>query len=87
MERRAGRGHHRSALTPQDRQGYFKMNREGRAIPFDKSFREIVIKGLNGWEEMRSFVGVRDYLGLAAALHKYNEEIKPTYRCVLVAYD
>jgi hypothetical protein len=44
----------------------------------------MILTGLSAWEEKMRFVGVIDYLGLSAALHKYVTRIEPGYRCVLV---
>jgi superfamily I DNA/RNA helicase len=74
----------RSALKKDERQNYLEMERSGRVIPLDKSFREKILVGLNAWEKKMSFVGAIDYLGLSVALYNYLDEIKPIYRCVLV---
>ena len=74
----------RSALPLDRRHEYLSLDREGRSEPFDKRFREMILTGLTAWEEKMHFVGVIDYLGLSAALHKYLTRIEPRYRCVLV---
>ncbi|MBK8752315.1 MAG: UvrD-helicase domain-containing protein [Candidatus Competibacteraceae bacterium] len=74
----------RSALTKDERQNYLEMERSGRVIPFDKSFREKILKGLDAWQVKMNFVGVIDYLGLSVSLYKHLNDIKPEYRCVLV---
>jgi UvrD/REP helicase N-terminal domain/UvrD-like helicase C-terminal domain len=74
----------RSALALDLRHEYLSLEREGRSEPFDKRFREMILAGLSAWEEKMRFVGVIDYLGLSAALHKYLKRIEPRYRCVLV---
>ncbi|QQS54071.1 MAG: UvrD-helicase domain-containing protein [Candidatus Competibacteraceae bacterium] len=74
----------RSALRKAERQNYLEMERAGRVIPFDKAFRERILKGLDAWERKMNFVGVIDYLGLSVALYNHLDEITPEYRCVLI---
>jgi hypothetical protein len=74
----------RSALSPGNRGAYKKMNRLGRVVPLDDRFRKCVTKGLIGWEEKMSDVGVIDFLGLASALYKHMDALRPEYRCILV---
>jgi superfamily I DNA/RNA helicase len=74
----------RSALGPSTRNEYLDLDRQGRALIFDRRFREFILKGLQSWEDKMSFVGVIDYLGLASALHPYLNRISPHYRCILV---
>lgn len=74
----------RSALPLDSRHEYLSLDREGRSEPFDKRFREMILAGLSAWEEKMHFVGVIDYLGLSAALHKHVTRIEPGYRCILV---
>lgn len=74
----------RSAFARSDRSKYFEMERSGRSVPLDKTFRSQVIEGLEGWEKVMPFVGALDYTGIAPALHKYLDDIKSEYRAVLV---
>ncbi len=74
----------RSAVPVEKRSDYLGMEREGRALSFERSFRSQILKGLHSWEAKMAFVGVTDYLGLSSALHRHLSEIKPQYRCVLV---
>lgn len=74
----------RSALSPDNRSDYLEITRRGRHVPFDKVARELLIRGLEGWENKMAFVGVIDYLGLAIALHRHLNDLQQTYRCVLV---
>jgi len=74
----------RSAFPLHERQQYLTMERQGRCIPFEEHFREIIMQALSHWEEKMEFVGITDYLGLASALHKYFDRLEPKYRCVLV---
>lgn len=74
----------RSAFPPRSRGGYATMERKGRAVPLDKSFRKQVIDGLSAWERQMSFVGAVDPIAIASALHKYSDKIEPEYRAVLV---
>ena len=74
----------RSALEPSKRKIYLEVTRKGRHVPFEIPDRELILEGLLSWEKKMRFVGVVDDLGLAIALHKHIDEIKPAYRCVLV---
>ena len=74
----------RSAFPPALRDGYAVMERKGRAVPLDKSFRKQVIDGLGAWERQMNFVGAVDPIAIASALHKYLDKIEPEYRAVLV---
>ena len=74
----------RSAAPANDRRLYLSMERSGRTYPLDESFRKELLIGLAKWEEKMRFVGVTDYLGLANALYPYRDEIRTTYRCVLI---
>lgn len=74
----------RSAFPKEERNKYLEMERSGRAVPLDKVFREYVINGLEGWEKIMPFIGVLDSSGIAPALHKYIDKIKPEYRAILV---
>jgi len=74
----------RTAFNKVRRGEYFKIEREGRAIPFVEDQRDLILKGLTGWEDKMSLVGVTDYVGLALALHRHIDKIKPLYRCILI---
>ena len=74
----------RSAVPFHDRQKYLSMSRGGRSYPLEKRFRQLLLDGLNGWEEKMRVVGVTDYLGIATALYRYMDELSPLYRCILV---
>lgn len=74
----------RSALGPLDRNGYLRLEREGRSIPLEERYRKCVIEGLASWEEKMINVGAVDYLGLATALYKHLDKLDPEYRCVLI---
>jgi len=74
----------RSAFSDGKRETYLQMERRGRSIPFDSNYRGRILEGLKGWEDKMEFVGITDYLGLATALYKYIDFIKPKYRCILV---
>lgn len=74
----------RSALGPHERDGYMKLEREGRSIPLEERYRKNVTEGLEAWEEKMTGVGAIDYLGLATALYRHREKISPTYRCILI---
>lgn len=74
----------RSAFKKSERSEYLKMEREGRSEAFPENFRNLILNGLEKWEDKMQFVGVSDYLGLLEPLHKYVPNINPKYRCVLV---
>jgi hypothetical protein len=74
----------RSALGPSDRNGYLRLEREGRSIPLEERYRKNVVEGLSSWEEKMISVGAVDYLGLATALYKHLDKLQPEFRCVLI---
>jgi hypothetical protein len=74
----------RTAFNKERRNEYFKIERDGRAIPFVEDQRDLILKGLTGWEDKMALVGVTDYVGLALALHRHIDKIIPLYRCILI---
>lgn len=74
----------RSAFAPWERKSYLQMERKGRAVPLDKSFRNQVLDGLNGWEQKMKFVGAIDATGITTALYRHLDDLTPEYRCILV---
>jgi hypothetical protein len=74
----------RSAFANSDRNKYIEMERTGRSVPLDKTFRNHVLNGLDGWEKIMPFVGALDSTGIAPALHKHIDKISPEYRAILV---
>lgn len=72
----------RSAVS--DKNEYFEIDRKGRAVPLLRSQREIILAGLEAWEEKMTSVGVIDPLGLASALSKHIGEIEPMYSSILI---
>lgn len=74
----------RSGFRPGYRDGYLKMEREGRVIPLEERYRLSVLDGLDGWEKKMEAVGAVDDMGVATALSRFMETLKPEYRCVLV---
>ncbi len=74
----------RSAFAPWERKRYWEMERKGRAIPLDKSFRTQVLDGLAGWEKFMEIVGAVDATGITTALYRHLEKLTPDYRCILV---
>ena len=74
----------RSALPIDERQEYLKMKREGRSFALQENFRELILKGLNFWENKMTAIGAIDYVGVTSKLYQYIEEIQPIYRSVLV---
>src|SRR5690606_22177241 len=67
-----------------DRDAYLTIDREGRSFPLLPAHRVKLREGLERWEVKRRAEGITDYLGLATALYKYIDQIKPRYRCALV---
>jgi hypothetical protein len=74
----------RSALSPEDRQPYLTMERKGRSVPLTTSQREMILAGAEGWEAKMSAIGVIDNLGIAQAVSKYMDRIRPKYRSILI---
>lgn len=74
----------RSALAPEEREGYLSMDRSGRFIPLPENFRQQVLDGLAGWEKKMNAVGAIDDIGIVSALYTHIEKLQPAYRCVLV---
>ena len=74
----------RSAVPFRDREKYLEVNRSGRSYALDKRFRSLLLQGLDGWEKKMRDVGVTDYLGIATALYRYRDELRPRYRCILI---
>lgn len=74
----------RSAFAPNERLKYLEMDRSGRVIPLDKRYRELILKGLEGWERKMLAVGAVDNIGIVTSLHKHLSMMKPIYNHVLV---
>lgn len=74
----------RSAIAPWERDAYLSMERTGRVVPLDQSFRRQVLEGLDAWEKLMAFVGAVDATGISTALYKHLKGLSPEYRCVLV---
>ncbi|MGZ8983566.1 MAG: UvrD-helicase domain-containing protein [Methylotenera sp.] len=74
----------RSAFAHSDRNKYLEMERSGRSVPLDRTYRSQVLNGLDGWEKIMPFVGALDSTGIAPALHKHIDKITPEYRAILV---
>ena len=74
----------RSALPPSLRSEYLDIKRQGRTVPLTAPFRQAVIAGTAGWEDKMQVVGVVDALGIAQALFRHINHLKPLYRCILV---
>lgn len=74
----------RSAVSSDNRADYISIERKGRHVPFNSDYRSLIVQGLEGWEKKMKFVGVTDDLGLALALHRHLDEIRPNFRCILV---
>jgi len=74
----------RSAFAPNDRIHYLDMERSGRATPLERRYREMILKGLEGWERKMAAVGAIDDIGIVTALHRHLNSLQPIYDHVLV---
>lgn len=74
----------RSALFPDARDRYLDIQRTGRKVVLSRPYRELILAGTKGWEDMMAWVGVTDGLGLTQALLEELRYIRPSYRCVLL---
>ena len=74
----------RSAVPFDERSRYLEIDRTGRSYPLGQRFREVLLEGLEKWETKMRFVGITDYLGITTALFRYQEQLAPRFRCVLV---
>lgn len=74
----------RSALGPLERRAYLSIEREGRSVALEERYRENVTDGLAAWEEKMTSVGAIDYLGLATALYRHLDQLRPIYRSILI---
>ena len=74
----------RSALPLSERSKYLEIKREGRSFALQENYRELVLKGLSGWENKMKAVGTIDYLGLTSKLFQFIDQIEPLYDSILV---
>jgi hypothetical protein len=74
----------RSAVEPESRANYLKLERKGRKFPISVERRRELLQGLHGWERKMRAVGVVDYLGLTSALTCHINKIAPAYSNVFV---
>jgi len=74
----------RSAFSELERSSYLDIERKGRAVPFSKPWRHLLLEAIPKWGEKMSFVGVIDYLGLANCLARHLDEIRPEFSSILV---
>jgi len=74
----------RSAFAENERSRYFEIERKGRAIKFQRHQREMILEGLQGWEQKMSDVGVIDYLGLSTKLYRHIDKLVADYEAILV---
>jgi superfamily I DNA/RNA helicase len=74
----------RSAFSLKNRKDYLKVEREGRAIPLQAQYREMLLSGLDAWENKMLAVGITDYLGLATALSQYLDKLSSDYGSVII---
>jgi len=74
----------RSAFSPNERRAYLEMEREGRVVPLLPKYREMVIRGLEGWERKMNAVGAIDDIGIVTALYEHLDKLTAEYDHVLV---
>lgn len=74
----------RSAFSPIERPRYLDMERLGRVIPLERRYREMVLRGLAGWEAKMDAVGAIDDSGIVTALYDLLYRLNPEYDHVLV---
>lgn len=74
----------RSAYDEKERENYLVADRKGRAIPLLPAQRQRILKGLEGWENKMTAVGVIDYLGLSTKLSRHLDKLTPEYSAILV---
>lgn len=74
----------RSAFAPTERKSYLDMERVGRVIPLERRYREMILKGLTGWEAKMDAVGAIDDNGIVTALYGLLHKLSPEYDHVLV---
>lgn len=74
----------RSAYAPGDRSTYLDMQRDGRVVPLERRYREMVLDGLTGWERKMAAVGAIDDIGIVTALCAHLNVLTPEFDHVLV---
>ena len=76
----------RSALSFDDRPKYLEkgFKREGRSFALQENYRELILRGLSGWENKMKAVGTIDYLGLTSKLFQFIDRIEPLYDSILI---
>jgi hypothetical protein len=74
----------RSAFPQSRRKEYLSVDRQGRTIQLQAQQRELLLKGLDGWENKMKHVGVTDYLNISTALYRHLDLLEPHYRCILI---
>lgn len=75
----------RSAISCDQRERYRRgVNRSGRKYPLSTKFRTMLLEGLEKWEVKMHEVGISDYLGIATALYRHRDKLRPKYRCILI---
>ena len=74
----------RSRFSKEDRKSYLDTERTGRLYPIQREWRELILKGLEGWEDKMHWVGVIDYLGLSQKIMEHYSKLKPDFSNILV---
>jgi len=74
----------RSATRFAEREDYFEMPRTGRKTVLNRDQRGVVLDTLVAWEEKMEHVGVSDYMNLLRFVDRYENELQPKYRSILI---
>lgn len=74
----------RSALPREDRASYLTIERTGRSVPLQKEQRELILRGLEGWERKMEAVGAMDVLGIAQRLHQLKSDLLPRFTSIII---
>ena len=74
----------RSAVPQDDRERYLGLERRGRSYRLVRDHRKMLLEGLAGWEEKMRAIGVTDHLGIATALYRHLDRLRPRYRAILI---
>lgn len=74
----------RSAFASGERSAYLDMQRDGRVVPLERRYREMVLAGLVGWEHKMAAVGAIDDIGIVTALCNHLDALAPEFDHVLV---
>ena len=74
----------RSAIPPSQFDTYLTIPRSGRKFPLTEDMRDLVLKGLDGWQQKMRACGVIDYLGLTKELSGHFDELEPICDAIII---